>query len=332
MTTQQIAEKLSGTLVGNPDLQISGAEQIERANEQQITFIGSRNYLKYWKESKAAATIIDKKLANQLEADDKRALILVDNADLAMARLLEIIAPEQPQPAIGVHPTALVDDSVKMGKGVRIGAACYVGPNVELEDGVVLHPRVSVFDDSSIGRGTIVWTGTVIRERCKIGMGCIIHPNASIGADGFGFRPAPDGRGVIKVPQIGTVEIGNGVEIGANSCVDRGKFSATIIGDGTKIDNLVQIAHNVRIGRVCMIAANVGIAGSTTLGDGVMIGGGASIKDHTNIGSGAIIAACAGVIADVPAGQQVLGAPAGEYRAKLKEWVTLRRVAAREGK
>lgn len=332
MTTQQIADKLNGTLHGNPSKEILGAEQIERANHQQITFIGSRNYLKYWATSEAGAVIIDQKLADSIKADGDRALIVVDNADLAMAQLLELIAPPQPRPANGVHPTAIVDPSAKLGNGVSIGAYCYVGPNVELGDGVVLQHRVSVFADSKIGQGTQVWTGTVIRERCSIGMGCLIHPNVSIGADGFGFRPSPDGRGVVKVPQIGTVEIGNGVEIGANSCVDRGKFSATIIGDGSKIDNLVQIAHNVKIGRVCLIAANVGIAGSTELGDGVMVGGGASIKDHTKIGSGAIISACAGVIADVPPGQQVLGAPAGEYRAKLKEWVALRRVAAKENK
>ncbi|PHI18211.1 UDP-3-O-(3-hydroxymyristoyl)glucosamine N-acyltransferase [Lewinellaceae bacterium SD302] len=332
MNTQQIAEKLNGELRGKADLEITGAEQIERATAGQITFIGSRNYLKFWDASNAGAAIVDRKLANDIAVDGNRAIIVVDNADLAMAQLLELIAPPQPRPATGVHPTAIVHDSVKMGQGVSIGAYCYVGPGVELEDGVTLQHRVSVFDDTRIGRGTHIWTGTVIRERCTIGMGCLFHPNVTIGADGFGFRPSPDGRGVVKIPQIGTVEIGNGVEIGANSCVDRGKFSATVIGDGSKIDNLVQIAHNVKIGRVCMIAANVGIAGSTELGDGVMIGGGASIKDHTKIGSGAIIAACAGVIADVPAGQQVLGAPAGEYRAKLKEWVTLRRVAARESK
>lgn len=332
MTTQYIAEQLNGQLVGNPDLVIQGAETVERANSSQITFIGSQNYVKHWATSNAGATIVDQALAEQLTAKNDQAIIVVDNADLAMAKLLEIIAPPQPKPETGVHPTAFVDPTAHLGRGVCVGAGCYVGPNVKLGDGVVLHHRVSVFADSSIGQGTVVWTGTVIRERCKIGMGCIIHSNASIGADGFGFRPAPDGRGVVKIPQIGTVEIGNAVEIGANSCIDRGKFSATVIGDGTKIDNLVQVAHNVRIGRVCMIAANVGIAGSSTLGDGVMIGGGASVKDHTNIGSGAIIAACAGVIADVPSGQQVLGAPAGEYRAKLKEWVTLRRIAAREMK
>lgn len=330
MNTQEIADKLGGTLRGNGQIIIEGAETIDRAGEREITFIGERVYLGRWANSRAAAAIVSRTLAEEIDSDKNRALIVVDNADLAMAQLLEIIAPPQPRPAIGVHPTARVDPSAKLGANVRVGAWCYVGPGVELEDGVVLHQRVSVYDHSRIGAGTVIWTGGVVRERCRIGRACLLHLNASIGADGFGFRAAPDGRGIVKVPQIGTVEIGDGVEIGANTCVDRGKFSATVIGDGTKIDNLVQVAHNVRIGRMCLIAANVGIAGSTVIGDGVMIGGGASIKDHTTIGDGAIVAACAGVIADVPAGQQVLGAPAGEYRSKLKEWVTLRRIVARE--
>lgn len=330
MTSQEIADRLGGQLKGNGTLNITGAEEIGRATSEQITFIGGQSYLKYWKDAEAGAAIISQKLAEHLKVESHRALIVVENADLAMAKLLEIIAPPQPLPAVGNHPTALVDPSAKIGAGVRIGAGCYVGPNVSLGDGVVLQPKVTIFDDTVIGAGTVIWSGTVIRERCTIGRGCLLHTNVSIGADGFGFRPSPDGRGVVKVPQIGTVEIGDGVEIGANSCVDRGKFSATIIGAGSKIDNLVQIAHNVKIGRVCLIAANVGIAGSTELGDGVMIGGGASLKDHITVGSGAVIAACAGVISSVPAGQHVLGAPAGESRAKLKEWVALRKMASRE--
>jgi UDP-3-O-[3-hydroxymyristoyl] glucosamine N-acyltransferase len=158
-------------------------------------------------------------------------------------------------------------------------------------------------------------------------MGCIFHNNVSIGADGFGYRPSPDGRGLVKIPQIGNVVIGNGVEIGANSCVDRGKFSSTIIGDGCKIDNLVQIAHNCIMGRACIMAGHSGLAGSVTLGDGVIIGGSASIKDHTTIASGAVVGAGSGVMNDVEAGKTVLGYPATEARDMLKQWVALRKLA-----
>ncbi|MCL4166323.1 UNVERIFIED_CONTAM: hypothetical protein GTU68_048792, partial [Idotea baltica] len=173
----------------------------------------------------------------------------------------------------------------------------------------------------------IVWSGTVIRERTVIGAYCIFHTNVSIGADGFGYRPSDDGRGLVKIPQIGNVVIGNGVEIGANSCVDRGKFSSTIIGDGCKIDNLVQIAHNCVMGRSCIMAGHSGLAGSVTLGDGVIIGGSASIKDHTTIHSGATIGAGSGVMGDVEAGKIMLGYPATESREMLKQWVALRKLA-----
>ncbi|MBW1607574.1 MAG: UDP-3-O-(3-hydroxymyristoyl)glucosamine N-acyltransferase, partial [Deltaproteobacteria bacterium] len=149
---------------------------------------------------------------------------------------------------------------------------------------------------------------------------CIIHPNVTIGADGFGYRPSSDGRGLVKIPQIGTVEIGDGVEIGAGSCVDRGKFSATSIGDGTKIDNLVQIAHNCKLGRSCVMAGQSGLAGSVTLGDGVIMGGRAAVKDHVTVGAGAKLGGGAGVISDVAPGKTLLGIPADDYRQTLRLW------------
>ncbi|MCL4154285.1 UNVERIFIED_CONTAM: hypothetical protein GTU68_028011, partial [Idotea baltica] len=186
---------------------------------------------------------------------------------------------------------------------------CYIGKNVVLGDNVTLYPNVTVLDDTTIGSH------------------CIFHNNVSIGADGFGYRPSDDGRGLVKIPHIGNVVIGNGVEIGANSCVDRGKFSSTILGDGCKIDNLVQIAHNCVLGRSCIMAGSSGLAGSVTLGDGVMIGGSASIKDHTTIHSGATVGAGSGVMNDVPAGKTVLGYPAVDSREMLKQWVALRKLA-----
>ncbi len=330
MTIEAIRSLLEAKLIGNSSLHIRGAEHIERAKADDITFIGDRHYLKKWPQSQAGAAIISQALAQGQAPGEGRAFLVVAKADLAMAQVLEAFSPPLPALEPTIHPTALIDPSVKIGKGVRIGAYCVIGKNVTLGDGVCLYHQVCVYDDCQIGPQTVIWSGTVVRERSQIGAGCILHANVSIGSDGFGFRPSADGRGVVKIPHIGHVEIGDGVEIGANSCVDRGKFSATRIGDGTKIDNLVQIAHNVSIGRVCLIAANVGIAGSASLGDGVLVGGGASIKDHVSIGSAAVIAAGAGVIGDVGAGQRMLGSPAGEYREKLKEWVTLKRMANKE--
>ena len=325
---EQINEILKGELVGHTSQQIIGPEQIEKAEANQITFIGSRKFLKLWADSKASVAIINANL--KLEVGDGRALIRVKNADLAMARILELFAPEGPHFETDIHPRATIDPSAKIGAGCRIGAGCYVGKNVQLGDHVTLYPNVTVMDETTIGPHCILWPGTVIRERCVIGAYCTFHNNVSIGADGFGYRPADDGRGLVKIPQIGNVVIGNYVEIGSNSCVDRGKFSSTVIGDGCKIDNLVQIGHNSQMGRFCIMAGASGLAGSVTLGDGVIIGGSASIKDHTTIGDGAVVGAGSGVLSNIAAGQKVLGYPAVEYRDALKQWVHLRNVIKEE--
>ncbi|MCF6271184.1 MAG: UDP-3-O-(3-hydroxymyristoyl)glucosamine N-acyltransferase [Melioribacteraceae bacterium] len=323
-TIKEINEILNGELIGNTNQQIDGPEQLEKATENNITFIGSLKYVSKWKTSKASAAIINENL--DVEPSENRAVIKVKNADLAMAKLLEVFNPEPPQFDVDIHPTAVIHASVTIGRDCKIGAGCYIGKNVVLGDEVILYPNVSIFDETKVGNNTILWSGTVIRERSEIGSNCIFHTNVSIGADGFGYRPSEDGRGLVKIPQIGNVVIGNDVEIGANSCVDRGKFSSTIIGDGCKIDNLVQIAHNCILGRSCIMAGNSGLAGSVTLGDGVIIGGSASIKDHLTIHSGAIVGAGSGVIKDVPAGKTVLGYPARDAKDMLKQWVAMRKL------
>ncbi|MEJ1221869.1 UDP-3-O-(3-hydroxymyristoyl)glucosamine N-acyltransferase [Sediminicola sp. 1XM1-17] len=324
-SVQEINAILKGELVGNTTQNIDGLEQLKNAKPNQMTFIGSIKYERLWESSKASAAIVNENI--RIEPGEGRAFIKVKNADLAMAKLLEEFDPGPPPFEIDIHPTAVVHDSAIIGKGVKIGAHCYVGKNVTLFDGVILYPNVSIFDDTSVGAQTVIWSGTVIRERTEIGAQCIFHTNVSIGADGFGYRPSDDGRGLVKIPQIGNVVIGNLVEIGSNSCVDRGKFSSTIIGDGCKIDNLVQIGHNSVMGRFCIMAGHSGLAGSVTLGDGVMIGGSASIKDHTVIESGAVVGAGSGVMNDVAAGKTVLGYPACDSREMLKQWVALRKLA-----
>jgi UDP-3-O-[3-hydroxymyristoyl] glucosamine N-acyltransferase len=323
-TIEQINELLQGELIGNTTQKISAPEDLVKAEAHHISFIGGRKYVKQWDNSKACAAVVDEKL--KVEPGENRALIRVKNADLAMAKILELFDPGLPQLEMDIHPAATIDETAQIGKGSKIGAHTYVGKNVVIGEGVTLYPNVTVLDDTKIGDGTIVWPGTVIRERSEIGMFCIFHNNVSIGADGFGYRPAENGQGLVKIPQIGNVVIGNGVEIGANSCVDRGKFSSTIIGDGCKIDNLVQIAHNCVMGRSCIMAGASGLAGSVTLGDGVVIGGSASIKDHVTIHSGATVGAGSGVVGDIPAGKTYLGYPAGEARETLKQWVALRKL------
>lgn len=323
-TIKEINAILNGELLGDTNQQILGPEQLERANNNHITFIGSTKYVRLWETSNACAAIVSEKL--DVEPGNNRAIIKVKNADLAMARLLEVFNQDAPHFDQDIHPTAVIHKSATIGNGCKIGAGCYIGKDVVLGNAVILYPNVTIFDETKIGNNTVIWSGTVIRERCEIGNDCIFHTNVSIGADGFGYQPNDDGRGLVKIPQIGNVIIGNAVEIGANSCVDRGKFSSTIIGDGCKIDNLVQIAHNSIMGRSCIMAGQSGLAGSVTLGDGVVIGGSASIKDHTTIHSGATVGGGSGVMGDVEAGKTVLGYPAKDAREMLKEWVTIRRL------
>ena len=324
-TIEQINAIIDGKVHGETTQTISGLEHIQKAKPHQATFIGNRKYAGMWADSKATLAIANDNL--DITPGINRVIIKVKNADLAMAKLLEAFTPQSPHFETTIHTSAIVDPSALLGEDCKVGAGCYIGKNVVLGKGVVLYPNVTIFDDTTIGDYTTIWSGTVIRERTVIGSHCIFHINVSIGADGFGYRPSDDGRGLVKIPHIGNVVIGNAVEIGANSCIDRGKFSSTILGDGCKIDNLVQIGHNCILGRSCIMAGSSGLAGSVTLGDGVIIGGSASIKDHTTIHCGATVGAGSGVIHDVPAGKTVLGYPAADSREMLKQWVALRKLA-----
>jgi UDP-3-O-[3-hydroxymyristoyl] glucosamine N-acyltransferase len=326
MKTYSIAainEVLQGVIIGATSTNITAPEQLDLAKETEISFIGHKKYEKLWQNSKACAAIVNEEIS--IEPGENRVFIKVKNADLAMSQVLEMFAPPTPLFVIDIHPTATIDSTAIIGNGVRIGAGSYIGPKVQIRENVTIYPNVTILDESTIGKNTVIWPGAVIRERCHLGNDCIIHPNATIGADGFGFRPCPQ-RGLVKIPQIGNVIIGNNVEIGANSSVDRGKFSSTILGDGCKIDNLVQIGHNSKLGKFCIMAGNSGLAGSVTLGDGVMIGGSASIKDHLTIGDGAIVGAGSGVANNVEAGKVVLGYPAVDARDALKQWAAIKRL------
>ena len=324
-SVQEIAEKLNGTLAGNTTKLITGPEQLEYASADQITFIGSKKYVKLWDISKACAAIINEDIS--LEPNNDRALIRVKNADIAMAELLELFIPDNPVFDEDIHASAVIHSSAIIGNNCKIGAGSYVGKNVKLGDHVTLYPNTTILDFSTVGTHTTIWSGTVIRERCVVGSYCIIHPNVTIGADGFGFRPNPNGKGLMKIPHIGNVVIGDGVEIGSSTCIDRGKFSATVVGDGCKIDNLVQIGHNCKMGRCCIMAGSSGLAGSVTLGDGVIIGGGACISDHVTLGNGVQVGGCSGVINNFEDGKKVMGYPAVEARQQMKQWVMIRKLA-----
>ncbi|MFA7237989.1 MAG: UDP-3-O-(3-hydroxymyristoyl)glucosamine N-acyltransferase [Phycisphaeraceae bacterium] len=335
LTASQIAELTGGRTLGATDTPITGLETLDFAGPNDLTFIGDAKHAERWPDCKARIALIDRKLVERQAVGlkpcgptpgDNRALIAVDHVDLAMAKILEHFAPPPQLPGVGVHPSCVIDPAAKIGAGCRVGPHCVLGPRATLGPGCTLHSGVTIMDDSSVGAQTEIFPGVVIRERCHIGAGCLLSSNVVIGTDGFGYRPSPDGRSLVKIPHIGGVRIGDAVELGANTCVDRGKFSDTVIGDGTKIDNLVQIAHNCRIGRCVVIAGCTGVAGSTTIGDGVQIGGGADIKDHLTIGPGAKIAGGAQLMHDVPPGETWAGSPAQEHRNAARQYVAMRQL------
>lgn len=331
-TAQQISEHVNGELVGQADLTINGVNQFDEAATGELTFIGKESFARRWAESNASAALVNQGL--EVAEIDGRALIRVANADLAMALVLEQFAPPPPDASMPpandaapvADPSAVIDSSASLGAGVRIGANSFIGPGVVIGERTVIYPNVTILDQSRIGADCVIWPGVVIRELCTLGDRGILHPNVTIGSDGFGYRPDPDKGGIVKIPQIGTVRIGDDVEIGASTCVDRAKFSETVIGNGCKIDNLCQIAHNCRLGQCVIVAGNTGIAGSVTIGDGVMIGGCTNIIDHITIGAGAKIGGGAGVISSVPAGEFWAGSPARERKLVARELAAVRKL------
>ena len=309
-TTGSLAAMLRAELIGPADIAIERLDTIESGATGGLTFIRSAAFAGKWASSGASAALVTSGIQVPGHDATSRALLVVADADHALIRMLELFAPVPEPREPGVHTSAVVDPAAEIAPTATIGPCCVIGPGAVVEGGAVLLSNVSLGRDVRIGRGTVLHPGVVVGDRCKVGAGCILHAGVVLGADGFGYRPAEDGRGVVKVPHIGTVEIGDLVEIGANTCVDRAKFGATVIGSGTKIDNLVQIGHNCRIGRVCLICGSCAIAGSVTMGDGVVIGGGTTIADNLTVGTGAKIAGNGGVICDIPAGETWMGVPA----------------------
>jgi UDP-3-O-[3-hydroxymyristoyl] glucosamine N-acyltransferase len=326
LTVASLAERLGGVISGRADLAIEGVNTLDDAGPDEATFIADAAHARLWARSRAAAAVVTRGLAVDGHDERARAIITVPNAELAMITLLELFQPPESIPDIGAHASAVIDESSRVGRDVRIGPHVSVGARAIIGDRCVLHAGARLYADVSIGPDCVIHSNVVIRERSTLGSRVILHQGVSIGADGFGYRPRADGSGLLKVPQIGGVRIEDDVEIGANSCIDRGKFGETVIGAGTKIDNLVQIAHNCRIGRSCIIAGMAGLAGSVTLGDGVQVGGSAGFSDHVRVGDGARIGARSGVHRDVPAGETWLGLPAEPAEIALRQVAAVRKL------
>ncbi|MDR3077873.1 MAG: UDP-3-O-(3-hydroxymyristoyl)glucosamine N-acyltransferase [Planctomycetota bacterium] len=294
ITLAELAEKLGATLAkGESGRKVGRLAGLEEAGPGDLSFLSNPAYGKLLASTKAEAVIVGRNVP-----DAPSALIQAENPDLAFAQASILIVPPPPPPSSGQHPSAVVSPKASLGKDVAIGAGAVIEDGAAIGDRTILYPQTYVGAGASLGTDCRLYPGVVVYHGVKIGNRCIFHAGAVIGSDGFGY--AWTGKGYFKIPQVGTVIIEDEVEIGANSCVDRARFGETRIGRGSKLDNLVQIAHNVKLGPVCAFAAQVGIAGSASIGAGVQMGGKAAIAGHIKLGDGLTIIGQAGVSKSIP--------------------------------
>ncbi len=310
-TLGKLAEITGGEITGRPEIEILGVCSLDNPRSEHITFVDKPQNIGSWPEGKIPGALIVRKKSGLSGIPE----LVHDNPRLCFAEIMRLFHPtHQPTPGISkgavvsetarVHsssyigPNAVIFDMAGIGEDVVIGAGCFVGERVEIGSGTKLHPNVTILND------------------VRIGSKCIIHSGVVIGSDGFGFIPGKNGS--LKVPQVGTVEIGNDVEIGANTTIDRATLDVTIIEDGVKLDNLVQIAHNVRVGRGTMMAAQCGLPGRVVIEEGVVIGGQAGFANGVRVGAGTVIGGRSGITKDIPPGSKVSGYPLTEHSKQLK--------------
>ena len=304
MTLLEIAELVNGEVVGNPDTVITGISGIKEAREGDITFVANPKYLSLIEATNASAIITPRGMANHTS----KASIRTDDPSFAFATIVSLVGPHKVKHPVGVHPTAIVAEDVQLGEGVAIGPYTIIEQGASIGDGAIIYAGCYIGHNVVIGENTLIYPHVSIRDRIEIGSRVISHSGSVIGSDGFGFATV---KGVQKkIPQIGTVIIEDDVEIGANVTIDRARFDKTLIGKGTKIDNLVQIAHNVIVGENSIICSQAGISGSTVIGKGVILAGQAGLVGHINVGDGAVAAAQAGVTKSIQPHTKVSGYPA----------------------
>ncbi len=303
---EEVARIVNGKVIGDKDIVLTGICGIKEAKKGDITFLANEKYLQLLETTNASAVITSPNM--KLPKKIGKTIILTENPSLAFAKLVAHWYPNGVDHPEGLHETAIIGQGVRLGKDVSIGAYVVIEKNVEIGDGSVIYAGSYIGHNTKIGKDCLIYPNVSIREKIQIGDRVIIHSGTVIGSDGFGFATV---KGVHhRIPQIGTVVIEDDVEIGANVTIDRARFDKTFIGKGTKIDNLVQIAHNVVIGENSIIVSQAGISGSTTVGSGVILAGQAGIVGHISIGDGAVVAAQAGVTKSVPANTKVSGYPA----------------------
>ena len=316
-TLFELAQMVDGILVGSGEITVTSAAPAHLADSDSVTFLLDPKLKNILRESKAACAVVPKGFSDA----DGIVLIQVDDVNSAFNMIASFFRPPRGNMIEGISPSAVIADSAQIGEGTSVGAGAYIGNEVQIGERCVIYPGVVILDGARIGSETTIFPNVTIYENCCVGSRCLIHASSVIGSYGFGYD-STNGRHILSV-QYGNVVLGDDVEIGANTTIDRGTYDSTFIGNGTKIDNLVQIGHNCSIGRHNLICAHTGMAGSTISGDYVVMAGRVGVRDHLKIGDGAVIGAMAGVMLDVPAGARIVGIPATPEKEQMKKQVAL---------
>ena len=319
-TAQQIANFINGKIIGNPETVITGVSPIESGEKGHLSFIAQSRFMDFIADTECAVLIVSANLINENQ-DYKPVIITVEDAYLSFQVLMNLYQEMQGR-RTGIEPGSFFHETAKVGEDVYIGAFTYVSEKANIGDGTQIFPQVYIGKGVKIGKNCKIDSGARIYDYCIVGDNCVIHSNTVIGGDGFGFQPTAEG--FKKIPQLGNVIIEDDVEIGSNCAIDRATIGSTIIGKGTKIDNLIQIAHNVKIGQNNVIAAQAGIAGSTIIGDWNQIGGQVGIVGHIKIGNQVKIQAQSGVNSNTNDGETLYGSPAINYSDYRRNYVHFR--------
>lgn len=309
-TAQQLADFLKGEVVGDPAVKVNNFAKIEEGKEGTLTFLSNLKYEHFIYQTDASIVLVNKDF--KPTAPVKATMIKVENAYACLAILLNLVEKSKVKKT-GIDSSAFIAATAVVGEDCYIGNMAYIGEGAVIGRNCQIYPHAYIGDKVTIGDHSIIYPHVTVYEDCKIGQGCIIHAGAVIGADGFGF--APDGENYNKIPQLGNVILEDNVEIGANTTIDRAVMGSTIIHKGVKLDNLIQIGHNVEVGENTVMAAQVGIAGSVKVGKHAMFGGQAGLSGHISVGDKAQIGAQSGIISDIKEGAVVLGAPAFDAKS-----------------
>jgi UDP-3-O-[3-hydroxymyristoyl] glucosamine N-acyltransferase len=328
-TASTIAGFLNGDIIGNPGTKVNMVAKIEEGQTGALSFLANPKYEHYLYDTKSSIVLVNKSFVPS--APVSATMIKVDNAYEAFASLLRLVDQSRPRKK-GIHPSAIIEATAKVGTDVYIGPYAYIGENCIIGDGCSVYPQVYIGDNTRLGNNCTLNPGVKIYHDCVIGEGCIIHAGSVIGSDGFGFAPQSENE-FMKIPQLGNVVLEDHVEIGANVTIDRATMGSTFIRKGVKLDNLIQIGHNVEVGENTVMAAQTGISGSTKIGKNCMFGGQVGLAGHIKIANGTKIGAQAGILGDVKVENSlIIGSPAIELRQFLKSSVIFKKLPEMKAK